>query len=35
MTEADLDRVAEQAANRNNPVRLSRDEIRALVAERL
>ncbi len=35
MTEADLDRVAENAANRNNPVRLSRDEIRALVAERL
>jgi alcohol dehydrogenase len=35
MTEADLDRVADHAANRNNPVRLTRDEIRALVAERL
>jgi alcohol dehydrogenase len=33
--EADLDRVAEKAGNRNNPVRLRLDEIRALVAERL
>lgn len=35
VTEADLDRVAEKAGNRNNPVRLDRGEIRALVAERL
>ena len=33
--EADLDRVAAEAGNRNNPVKLTREEIRALVAERL
>jgi alcohol dehydrogenase len=33
--EKDLDRVLDDAANRNNPVLLTREEIRALVAERL
>jgi alcohol dehydrogenase len=35
VTAADLDRVAEKAGNRNNPVRLRRDEIAGLVASRL
>ncbi len=35
ITEADLDRIAASGKNRNNPIALSRDEIRALVASRL
>lgn len=32
---ADLDKILEQAANRNNPIELQRDEIRAILEERL
>ena len=35
VTEADVDKILDRAANRNNPVQLTRDEIRAMLMERI